>query len=45
MATFLFWNLNRKPLQESIANLTQLYDIDIFIFVEWEIAIITMLNP
>ena len=34
MATFLFWNLNRKPLQSLIATLAVQHQIDVLIFAE-----------
>jgi len=34
MTVFLFWNLQRKPLHKTIANLAHNYDIDILMFVE-----------
>ncbi len=44
MKTFLFWNLNKKPLIDNIVSLTQLYDIDVLMFCEWNIAIVDLLN-
>jgi hypothetical protein len=37
MISFLFWNLNQKPLQKLIAKLSSIYDIDIFMFAEFSI--------
>ncbi len=34
MTTFLFWNLNRKPLQASVARLARLYDVDVVMLAE-----------
>jgi len=34
MITFLFWNLNQKPLQESIVRLAYLHDVDVLMFAE-----------
>jgi len=44
---FLFWNLNRKPLQEIVANLALSYEVDVFMLVECTIApgiLMTTLN-
>lgn len=38
MTTFLFWNLNKKPLQSLIANLIEQYEIDVLIFAECSIS-------
>ena len=34
LITFLFWNINKKPLGRSIANIVKHYDIDILILAE-----------
>ena len=34
MATFLFWNLNRKPLQNAIVHLCQEHMVDVLILAE-----------
>lgn len=34
MTSFLFWNLNRKPIQKIVANLASLYEIDVIMLVE-----------
>jgi exonuclease III len=34
---FLFWNLNRKPLQKIVADLAKAHDVDVLIFVECDI--------
>ncbi len=34
MTTFLFWNLNRKPLQAIVTNLALRYDVDVLILTE-----------
>jgi len=44
MTSFLFWNINRKNLQRSIANLTQQYDVDVLMLAECEIEIAVLLN-
>jgi hypothetical protein len=38
MLTFLFWNLNRKPLQASVARLAVAHDVDVMILAEGEVA-------
>lgn len=37
MITFLFWNLNKKPLQSLIAKLVEEHDVDVLIFAECSI--------
>ncbi len=37
MATFLFWNLNRKPLKDSIVSLCHEHDVDVLILAESEL--------
>jgi len=34
MISFLFWNLNRKPLQRTICRLAIRYQVDVFMFAE-----------
>jgi len=34
MTTFLFWNINKKPLASQIINIVQTYDIDVIILAE-----------
>jgi hypothetical protein len=34
MITFLFWNLNRKPLVDTLATLTSRHDVDVLILTE-----------
>ena len=34
MATFLFWNLNKKPLKEEIIQLCHYHEVDILILAE-----------
>ena len=38
MTSFLFWNINRKNLQRSIANLAQQHRIDVLMLAECEIG-------
>ncbi len=44
MVTFLFWNINKKPLEETIARIAQRYDIDVLIFAECDIPVVTLLK-
>lgn len=44
MTSFLFWNINGKNLQRSIANLTQLYEVDVLMLAECEIEIGVLLR-
>ena len=44
MTTFLFWNLYRKPLQEIVANLARLHEIDVLILAECSIEPGTLLS-
>lgn len=44
MTTFLFWNLNKKPLASIIANLALQHDIDVLMLVECTIPISVMLK-
>jgi hypothetical protein len=34
MAVFLFWNLNNKPLQDTISRLATQHEVDVFMFAE-----------
>jgi len=43
MITFLFWNLNRKPLQQLLAALAEEHDVDILILAECSIGIADLL--
>ena len=48
MTTFLFWNLNGKPLEAIVANLASRHDVDVLMFVECAIevsAMLSALNP
>jgi exonuclease III len=38
MTTFLFWNLNRKPLHDLIANLAATYSVDVLMLAECAIS-------
>ncbi|HEX9925912.1 MAG TPA: endonuclease/exonuclease/phosphatase family protein [Anaerolineae bacterium] len=44
MITFLFWNLNQKPLESMVANLTLRHDVDILMLVECKILSATILQ-
>jgi len=47
MTSFLFWNLNRKPLQNIVANLAFRYEVDVLMLVECSIepgVLLTTLN-
>jgi hypothetical protein len=44
MTTFLFWNVNKNPLQKIIANLALRYSIDVLILVESLIQPIELLR-
>lgn len=44
MVSFLFWNLNKKPLHNVLARIVQQYEIDIIILAEFNIAISSMLT-
>jgi hypothetical protein len=47
MVSFLFWNLNQKPLESAISNLATHYLIDVLMLVESSISpgkMLTMLN-
>ena len=48
MITFLFWNINQKPLQTTIANLASQYEIDVVILAECPVTpdvLLRKLNP
>ena len=48
MTTFLFWNLNNKPLQDTIAHLVQKHRIDVIVLGESSILpanLLLTLNP
>jgi len=34
LTTFLFWNINRQPLQEQIANLVETHSVDVVMLAE-----------
>ena len=44
MITFLFWNVNRKPLESNIASIARNFDVDFLLFVEFEIEPSIMLS-
>ena len=44
MATFLFWNLNRKPLQDHTVALCHEHDVDILILAESDLPPIPLLQ-
>jgi hypothetical protein len=44
MINFLFWNLNKKPLQLNIKSLANNFDVDIFMFAECNISPDTLLR-
>lgn len=44
MRTFLFWNLNKKRLEQLVADLAQLHDVDVLILTECEIPTHVMLE-
>lgn len=41
---FLFWNINRKPLQNLIASIVGEHDVDVILIAENEIPLVRMLN-
>ena len=43
MTTFLFWNLNRKPIQHLIAALAAEHDVDVLILAECNIPLAALL--
>jgi hypothetical protein len=42
--TFLFWNLNKKPLEHLITQLAEQYKVDVLIFAESTIPPSTLLS-
>jgi hypothetical protein len=42
--TFLFWNLNRKPLQHLLAALVEEHDVDVVLLVENKIPVTDLLQ-
>jgi hypothetical protein len=44
MVSFLFWNINGKALQRSIARLARLYEVDVIMLAECEIEADTLLG-
>ncbi len=44
MPRFLFWNLNKKPLANTIARLVAAHDIDVLMFAECDITPATLLT-
>jgi endonuclease/exonuclease/phosphatase (EEP) superfamily protein YafD len=44
MTTFLFWNLNRKPLEKALSNLAGEHEVDVLMLAECAIPPATMLN-
>jgi endonuclease/exonuclease/phosphatase (EEP) superfamily protein YafD len=42
--TFLFWNLNQKPLQESVARLARTHRVDVLVLAESGASINTMVS-
>ncbi|HKV41841.1 MAG TPA: endonuclease/exonuclease/phosphatase family protein [Blastocatellia bacterium] len=44
MITFLFWNLNDRPIAELVARLTKEHDVDVLILAECSISIADILN-
>jgi hypothetical protein len=44
MPRFLFWNLNRKPIQHLVKAIARSNDVDILVLVECEISIGTLLT-
>ena len=48
MLKFLLWNLNKKPLQDSIERLARLHEVDIIVLLENDLAselLLRTLNP
>ena len=43
MTTFLFWNLQRKPLEKSIAKLARQHGVDVLMFAECDIPPVEVL--
>ncbi len=44
MLTFLFWNVNKKPLQNLIAALVEEHRVDVLILAESDITDVAMLR-
>ena len=44
MATFLFWNLNRKPLQELVVSICHEHEVDVLILAEAQISMVALLE-
>lgn len=44
MLRFLLWNLNKKPLQSSVAALARAHEVDIIVLLENAIAIVDLLR-
>lgn len=44
MATFLFWNINKKPLQDHIVALCHEHDVDILILAESDLPAVPLLQ-
>lgn len=38
MTTFLFWNLNRKPLAERVAKIAARYEVDVIVLAACYVA-------
>lgn len=43
LTTFLFWNVNRQPLQEQIANLAEAHSVDVVMLAECAIETVPLL--
>lgn len=43
MLTFLFWNLNRRPLEDAVSSLTYQHHVDVVILAECAIPAATLL--
>lgn len=43
MVKFLFWNIDKKPLETVIANIARVHEIDVLILAECDISLTTML--
>jgi hypothetical protein len=44
MATFLFWNINKRPLQNEIADLCEEYLVDVLILAEADVCDVVLLE-
>jgi hypothetical protein len=44
MLTFLFWNLNGRPLEERVRRLAARHEVDVLILTECSTPIVTMLQ-